>query len=231
MEGFRSHQTEEEPQADSRKPSASGDSPDAELASLADAAHQLRFNESSYLLKEKHMTRGSQVWVLNLREEVLLFAKETGSYSREFFFHIDEDDATSKTFPLMHITPISEGTIRSWAMQGTDFSVKDWQDKELFTISRALTSLNRTWKIFGPDGQQWGRAFEGLGTSVARRLPLVTSLTVLSMKVELVDSTEVATFKRKRRSLRDVYELNITLNTVDRRLLIALGVLFETIHD
>ena len=59
----------------------------------------------------------------------------------------------------------------------------------------------------------------------------MTSLTVLSMKVELVDSTEVATFKRKRRSLRDVYELNITLNTVDRRLLIALGVLFETIHD
>ncbi len=171
---------------------------------------------------------GSQVWVLGGDQQILLFAKETGSYTREFFFHVDEDDARSGRLPLIHIEPTSGG-IRG--LSGADFVIRDWQDRELFKVTRALSSLNRTWKIEDSDGDPWGRAFEGGGTSVARRVPFVKAFTVLSMNVELDNGAQVASFARKRMSLGDVYNLSISNPSVDRRLLISLGVLFETIHD
>jgi len=45
------------------------------------------------------------------------------------------------------------------------------------------------------------------------------------------DGRRVASFARKRISLGDAYKLDVHDDRADRRLLIALGVLFETIHD
>ena len=202
--------------------------PEADLAALVSAAESVRFHEAHYLIREKHMTWGSEAWVLNESQQVLLFAKETGSYSREFFFYVDEEKAQSGLLPLIHVMPTAKGYR---GLEGADFVIRDWRGEELFSVSRTLTSLNRTWKISKPGGRSWGRAFEGGGTSVARRIPFVRSFTVLSMRVETDGGRRIASFDRKRMSLGDVYELDVHDPEVDRRLLIALGVLFETIHD
>ena len=201
---------------------------DDEMSSLVAEVERPRFYESHYLIREKHMTWGSQAWVLNESQQVLLFAREAGSYSREFYFFVGEEQSKTGKFPLIHVEPTAKG-VRG--LQGADFVIRDWQDEELFSVSRKLTSMNRSWRISTPDGKSWGRAFEGGGTSVARRVPFVRSFTVLSLEIQRDDGRKVASFARKRMSLGDVYKLDVHDDRADRRLLIALGVLFETIHD
>jgi hypothetical protein len=221
-------QTEAVIQAEARNAGLLGQGSTEELLRLISEAETLRFNESHYLIREKHMTWGAQAWVLNKSQNLLLFAKESGSYSREFFFYANEDAAKSGMVPLIHVEQTAKG-LRG--LQGADFVIRNWRGEDLFLVSRTLTSMNRTWKISTPDDRAWGRAFEGGGTSVARRLPFISGFTVLSMKVETENGRDVASFTRKRMSLGDVYALDIHEPEVDRRLLIALGVLFETIHD
>jgi len=204
------------------------DDGDRDLTALMTQAEELRFGESRYLIREKHWTRGSRAWVLDADERVLLFARETEAYSREFFFYVNEEAAEADMAPLFHVQQTASGPR---GLVGSDFVIHNWRWEEIYSISRTVISLNRTWNISTADGRAWGRAFEGAGTSIARRVPGVSMFTVLSMQVERSNGRRVANFSRKRMSLGDTYMLDISDDRADRRLLIALGVLFETIHD
>ncbi len=191
-------------------------------------AHEARLRESRYLIQEKHLTIGTQAWILGQDQRLLFFVKETGAMTRDFRFYLQEPDKQDDGLVLLSIRGGGKGFIR--AVQGANFGVFDWQDRPLFSISRQILSFNRQWHIATPDDQRWGVAHESLATSVARRIPVVRDFTVLTMEIKQQDRL-IATFARKRLSLGDVYELDIRDAEVDRRLLLALGVLFECIHD
>ena len=203
---------------------------DASLQAI-EQAHQERFKSKTYWIREKHLTIGSQAWVTDeTKQSLVCFAKETGSYSRSFCFYSQEPEKKAEEpFGLFYVQDAGKAAHR--ALVGADFTVLDWRRHPLFHISRKIVSLNRRWVISDAAGAPWGEAHEGGGTALARRIPFVSDVTVLSMQVHSQSEGKIADFKRKRLSLGDSYELKISSATADRRLLIGLGVLFETIHD